>query len=83
MFVVIDDQLSQAADNLTQEGVADYLRYLKLDQYVEKFLENEIDGNMMFDMTSDMLEELGVDTNAHRMKIKGSFKQWLRKTSCN
>ena len=79
MSDVIDDQLSQIAGTLTQDDVADYLRYLKLDQYVETFLKNEIDGNIMFDITSEILEELGVDINVHRIKIKGSFKQWLRK----
>ena len=79
MSDVIDGQLSQIAGTLTQDDVADYLRCLKLDQYVETFLENKIDGDMMFDITSEILEELGVDINAHRIMIKCKFKQWLRK----
>ena len=83
MSDVIDDQLSQVAGNLTQDDVADYLRYLKLDQYVDTFLKYRVNGNMMFDITFEMLEVLGVDTDSDKLMIKGSFKQWLRMTTCN
>ena len=83
MSDVIDDQLSQVAGTLTQDDVADYLRYLKLYQYVDTFLKNGVDGNMMFDINFEMLEVLGVDTDIHKLKIKGSFKQWLRRMTCN
>ena len=73
--------MSEAASELTSEDIADYLRFLKLDEYVEKFMENDVDGDMMFDgIDDDTLETvLGVDTAKDRLKIKTKFKQWLRK----
>ena len=75
------DELSEAANELTSEDIADYLRFLKLDEYIEKFMENDVDGDMMFDgIDDDTLETvLGVDTAKDRLKIKTKFKQWLRK----
>ena len=73
------DDLSKAAKKLTSEDIADYLRYLKLDEYIEMFMDNEVDGDMMFDIDYDTLETvLGVDTKKDRLKIKTKFKQWLR-----
>lgn len=73
--------MSEAASELTSEDIADYLRFLKLDEYIEKFMENDVDGDMMFDgIDDDTLETvLGVDTAKDRLKIKTKFKQWLRK----
>ena len=55
------DDLSEAASEFTPENIADYLHFLKLD---EKFMENDVDGDMMFDgIDVDSLETvLGVDT---------------------
>lgn len=77
----IDSNLSKIASNITAEDIADYLRSLKLDIYVEAFLDHDIDGDMMIDVDHDFLESLGVDTKKDRMKIIGKFKQWLRKKS--
>ena len=73
--------MSEAASELTSEDIADYLRFLKLDEYIEKFMDNDVDGDMMFDgIDDDTLETvLGVDTAKDRLKIKTKFKQWLRK----
>ena len=73
--------MSEAASELTSEDIADYLHFLKLDEYIEKFMENDVDGDMMFDgIDDDTLETvLGVDTAKDRLKIKKKFKQWLRK----
>ena len=44
-------------------------------------MENDLDGDMMFDgIDDDTLETvLGVDTDKNRLKIKTKFKQWLQK----
>ena len=73
------DDLSKAANKLTIEEIEEYLRYLKLDEYIEMFREIGVDGNMMFDIDYETLKELGVDTIKDRIKIKTNFKQWLRK----
>lgn len=74
-----DLDLSAAAEKVTFTDVSDYLRFLKLDQYIEEFMEMEIDGVALFDIDDETLETLGVDTKKDRLKIKTRFKQWLRK----
>ena len=55
---------------------------MKLNEYIEMFLDNEVDGDMMFDIDYDTLETvLGVDTKKDRLKIKTKFKQWLQEKS--
>lgn len=74
--------LNEYACKLSVEDVADYLRELKLDQYVEVFMENEVDGGVLYDMDASMLEEfLGVVIKSDRFKIMSRYKQWLRKKS--
>lgn len=77
--VFATDDLSAIASKLNPEDISDYLRYLKLDQYVEEFLNNEVDGDTMYDINDDILESMSVDTKKDRIKIKSKFKQWLRK----
>ncbi|XP_019863986.1 PREDICTED: uncharacterized protein LOC109593260 [Amphimedon queenslandica] len=74
-----DHDLSAAAEKVTSTDVSDYLRSLKLNQYIEEFMEMEIDGIALFDIDDETLETLGVDTKKDRLKIKTRFKQWLRK----
>ena len=74
--------MRKIASELTSEDIADYLRDLKLDDYIENFKEIDVDGDMMFDIDYDTLETvLGVDTKKDRVKIKTKFKQWLWKKS--
>ena len=73
------DDLSKVAKKLTSEDIADYLHYLKFDDYIENFKEIDVDGDMMFDIDDETLKiALGVDTMKDRVKIKTKFKQWLR-----
>lgn len=77
---VYTDDLSEAASDLTSEDIADYLRFLKLDEYIKKFEEIDVDGITMLEIDNDTLEtDLGVDTAKDRVKIKTKFKWWLRK----
>ena len=72
--------MRKIASELTSEDIADYLRDLKLDDYIENFKEIDVDGDMMFDIDYETLETvLGVDTKKDRAKIKTKFKQWLWK----
>jgi hypothetical protein len=73
------DDLSSKASELIPDDICDYLRSLKLDgDYTDKFIENEVDGDMMFDMDDETLKSYGVSTVKDRGKIKSKFKQWLR-----
>ena len=74
-----DHDLSAAAEKVTSADISDYLRSLKLDQYIEEFMEMDIDGIALFDIDDETLQTLGVDTKKDRLKIKTRFKQWLRK----
>ena len=71
---------------LTPNDVADFLRSLKLDQYVETFLENDVDGEMMNEIinenSNNTLEALDVQKK-HRLKIKLKFKPWAEKRVAN
>ena len=68
---------------LTPNDVADYLRSLKLDQYVETFLENDVDGEMMNEIINEStLEALDVQKK-DRLKIKFKFKSWAEKRVAN
>ena len=74
-----DHDLSAAAEKVTSADISDYLRSLKLDQYIEEFMENDIDGITLFYIDDEILESLGVDTKKDKIKIKTRFKQWLKK----
>ena len=71
---------------LTPNDVADFLQSLKLDQYVETFLENDVDGEMMNEIinesNNDTLEVLDVQKK-DRLKIKLKFKPWAEKRVAN
>lgn len=74
-----DTDLSVAAESITLEDISGYLFFLKLDHHVRHFLENEIDGNAMYDIDDETLKLLGVGIMKDRIKIRTQFKQWLRK----
>ena len=71
---------------LIPNDVADFLRSLKLDQYVETFLENRVDGEMMNviinESSNDTLEALDVQKK-DRLMIKLKFKPWAEKRVAN
>lgn len=68
---------SGIASQLNATNISDYLRSLKLDQYIEEFFENDIDGDVMLTIDKETLEMLGVTTKMHQIKIKTKFRQWL------
>ena len=79
MYSLVDIDLSEYASKLSKEDIAGYLRDIKLSQYVDTFMENEVDGGMLYDMDATMLEEfLGVEIKVDRFKIMAKYKQWLR-----
>ena len=49
--------------------VADWLKQLGLEQYVESFLENDIDEEVLVTVTADDLRDLGVAKVGHRRKL--------------
>ena len=71
---------------LTPDDVADFLRSLKLDQYVETFLEYGVDGVMMNEIrnesSNDTLKALDVEKK-DRLMIKLKFKPWAEEQVAN
>ena len=73
-----DSVLRVTAINLTPNDVADYLRSLKLDEYIDDFLDYEIDGIELLDVDDKTLKTI-VDEKKDRFKIKANYKNWLIK----
>ncbi|HEV2189153.1 MAG TPA: hypothetical protein VGR70_18225, partial [Stellaceae bacterium] len=50
-------------------NVDEWLRELGLDQYAAAFRDNDIDGDILADLTADDLIGLGVTSIGHRRKL--------------
>ena len=77
-LIILLDDLSAIAKKLGPKDISNYLRFLKLDRYIEEFEECDINGSIMYDIDDETLKELRVDTKKDRIKIKKTLKQWLR-----
>jgi class 3 adenylate cyclase/predicted ATPase len=55
--------------------VADWLRRLGLEQYEPAFADNNIDGEVLAQLTADDLIGLGVTSIGHRRKLLGAIAQ--------
>jgi class 3 adenylate cyclase len=53
--------------------VSAWLRSLGLEQYEGPFRENDIDANVLLDLTAEDLKELGVTSIGHRRKLLGAI----------
>lgn len=51
------------------DDVADWLRELGLGQYAPAFVQNDIGGELLADLTADDLKELGVASVGHRRRL--------------
>jgi hypothetical protein len=51
------------------DDVADWLRQLGLDQYAPAFAANDIDGEVLPELTADDLVGLGISSIGHRRKL--------------
>ena len=75
------------AKTLTVGDVTTYLQSLKLgkdaDAYISLFEENEVDGDLMFQLKEDEVKDLGVDNAFHRRKIVSKFKDFVKKKLTN
>lgn len=60
--------------------VAKYLQYLKLEMYDKIFEEQEVDGDLLWDMChaeGNALKHLGITNDFHCMKIKNKLEKYL------
>ena len=68
------------SNEITVDGVADFLKKIRLSQYVDKFIENGIDGELLENMNLQVLRALDVQSPLHQMKIIHLFSRQLRGT---
>ncbi|QPB23377.1 adenylate/guanylate cyclase domain-containing protein [Rhizobium sp. 007] len=54
--------------------VANWLRSLKLQQYIDAFRDNAIDGDVLRDLTDQDLRHLGVSALGHRKKLLDAIR---------
>ena len=57
--------------------VTQFLQQIKLEQYVDIFHENEIDGDILIQSSDEDLEEIGVLNALHRLKIRICIKRLI------
>lgn len=67
------------ASRLTVNDVTEFLKEIKLQELVGLFRDNDVDGELLKELTIDDLKGLGVKNAFHRRKIKTKFKTHLRK----
>ena len=56
------------------QGIADWLKQLGLEQYTQRFAENEIDVTVLRHLTDQDLREIGVPLG-HRRKILAAIRE--------
>lgn len=64
--------------------MAEFLRSVGLEQYVEQFVEADIDGEMLVDVKEaddKMLIQTGVHSPLHRIKIVVLFRRLVQGTT--
>ena len=74
MFSELEKEMARRC---TPDDIADYLRSLKLDRYVDAFTEEYMDGNMMLEVDEATLCQLGVVNDLERDEILTKFKGFL------
>lgn len=55
--------------------VGEWLDHLSLGQYKTTFLENDIEGKHLIDLSKDELKELGISKIGHRMTIDDAINK--------
>ena len=62
------------------KDVSIFLAEIKLDQYIQKFEENEITGDVLLSLNLESFEELEVFSALHKLKIIVNFRRHLEQT---
>ena len=65
--------------SLKEEDVIAYLAYIKLEEYIPAFKENEVDGPMLLEIIQNKaaLKELGVRSAVHQIKIRNKLLEYV------
>ena len=79
-FQTETELLEDLAKDYSVDDVADFLHRNRMDQYIDGFKEEGIDGLMLVGAADDVLNDLGVSSPLHCFKIQYLFKRLLQKT---
>jgi hypothetical protein len=67
-------------ENLKVDEVANCLRFLHMDVYVDQFIEEQIDGTMLVELNEEMMEQsLGITNKLHQRKLIKLIGGWRPK----
>ena len=66
------------AKTLSIDDIAQFLRQIKLEKYVEMFMENDVDGEMLMTLNQEDLKFIGIVNTFHQKKIIGQFQSYLK-----
>ena len=59
------------------QQIADWLEKLGLEQYAQRFAENDVDFDILADLTDQDLKELGVASLGHRRRLLRAIAELL------
>ena len=75
----VPDSLSEKSyTEWTAEDVGFWLDFIKMGQYKETFVENDIQGTHLPELSKDDLSELGVKKLGHRLTIDDAISKLCR-----
>lgn len=69
--------MQEQAVQCTNEEVIEFLFSIKMDQYLQIFRKEEIEGSDLLSLSDKGLAQIGVKSAVHRLKIRILFKREL------
>ena len=77
-FLLKDTSLEELARKFSAQDVSDFLTKIQLPEYADSFLSSDISGEILLEADADILNELGVTSPLHQMKIMELFRRELQ-----
>ena len=75
--------IEEKACGISVSDVANFLASMKMDKYQKQFTDEDISGDILLELTSDGLSELGVDSALDRLKILIGFRRFVETGEVN
>ena len=69
--------LKEVAKDVTEEDVRKFLSQNQLEEYIDLFSKNGIDGDLLVELGERELMDLKVTNTFHQKKIIKKFKKYL------
>ena len=69
--------IEEKARKVSVKDVSAFLASNKLDKYIQAFEENEVSGDILLDLNSSGLSELGVESALDKLRILVGFRRYL------